>query len=108
MYAPGIGEYLCVDNVLKAHASVYHLYQQKYKNSFGGKIGITLSSRFFYANKDEDDSDIVDRAMQYQVQNLFINFCANKFDCFIVRMVGPSYIWKWWKLSSCYDRKYCK
>lgn len=62
----GIGEYLCVDTVLKAHAVVYHLYKNKYYNKFNGKIGISLSSRFFYA-KYENDTNIVDRAMQYQV-----------------------------------------
>lgn len=65
IYMPGIGEYYCIDNVIKSHAKAYHLYQKNYKAKFGGKIGITLSSRFFYSTTN--DSDIIDRAMQYQV-----------------------------------------
>lgn len=43
----------------------YRLYQKYYKKKLGGKIGITLSSRFFYSTTN--DTDVVDRAMQYQV-----------------------------------------
>lgn len=69
VYAPGVGEYYCVDNVLKAHATVYHLYSNKYRKLYGGKVGITLISRFFYdAGHSDADVDIVDRAMQYQVR----------------------------------------
>lgn len=33
----GIGEYHCVYNLLKAHASVYHLYNNTFRNKQGGK-----------------------------------------------------------------------
>lgn len=33
----GIAEYLCTHNLLKAHASVYHLFNKQYKPLFGGK-----------------------------------------------------------------------
>lgn len=65
VYMPGIGEYYCIDNVIQSHAKAYHLYQKLYKQKFGGKIGITLSSRFFYSTTN--DTDTIDRAMQYQV-----------------------------------------
>lgn len=32
----GIAEYLCTHNLLKAHASVYHLYQQEFRPKYGG------------------------------------------------------------------------
>lgn len=41
-------EYLCIDNVLKSHALVYRLYRKHFHERFGGKVGITLSSNFFY------------------------------------------------------------
>lgn len=59
----GIGEYLCVDNVLKAHATAYRLYRKEFQPHYHGKIGITLNSQFFYSNQ----SGAVDRAMQFNV-----------------------------------------
>lgn len=61
----GVGEYLCGHNILKAHAAAYHLYKDSYYNRFKGKVGITLSSRFFYS--DVNDTNVVDRAMQFSV-----------------------------------------
>lgn len=87
-------EYLCADNVLKAHAEVYHLYREKYHSRFGGKIGITLSSNFYYPahpKGDSTDEDMVNRALQFQVQKQFsfIKLCdlfkytfpTNSLDC---------------------------
>lgn len=64
VYAPGVGEYLCGQTVLLAHSEVYHLYKRKFAKTQNGKIGITLSSRFFY-QKDNKTEDAVDRAMQF-------------------------------------------
>lgn len=58
----GAREYKCSTNVLMAHASVYHLYQEKYQSQFKGKIGIVLNSDCHYG-KPED----VDRAFQFRV-----------------------------------------
>ncbi|KAF2902682.1 hypothetical protein ILUMI_03503 [Ignelater luminosus] len=43
----GISDYLCGHNLLKAHASAYHLYKNKYESKQKGKIGITLVSHWF-------------------------------------------------------------
>lgn len=61
----GIGEYYCIDNIIKSHASAYHLYRDKYYNKFFGKISITFNSRFFFSKKN--DNDLVDYAMQFWV-----------------------------------------
>lgn len=58
-------EYLCMDNTLKGHALAYHLYRKKYAKNFKGKIGITISSRYFYSK--EDNADVVNRALQFQL-----------------------------------------
>lgn len=62
----GIGEYLCSLNVLKAHAVAYRLYENRYKEKFNGKIGITLDTEFFYGNETD-----VDRSLQFHVSKLF-------------------------------------
>lgn len=63
--AHGVGEYLCGHNVLKAHATVYHLYKNSFYGRQQGKVGITLSANFFYS--ETNDTVVVDRAMQFQV-----------------------------------------
>ncbi|CAG4965354.1 myrosinase 1-like [Colias croceus] len=42
----GIAEYLCTHNLLKAHASVYHLFNRQYRPVYGGKIGMSLDSNW--------------------------------------------------------------
>lgn len=69
IWAPGVGEYLCIDHVLKSHATAYHLYKTKYFKKQGGKVGITFDSLFYYP-KTEYDVDAVDRAMQFTVNFL--------------------------------------
>lgn len=63
----GVGEYYCIDTIIKAHAVVYHLYKNKYYPKYGGKIGITLNSRYFFSANN--DKELVDRAMQFWVRN---------------------------------------
>lgn len=68
--AHGVAEYLCGHTVLKAHAVTYRLYKNSFFDRFNGKIGITLSSRFFYS--DSNDTITIDRAMQFSV-SLVVN-----------------------------------
>lgn len=63
----GVGEYYCIDTILKAHATAFHSYKNKYYAKFRGKIGITLNSRFFFSMVN--DTDLVDYAMQFWVNN---------------------------------------
>ncbi|XP_055841529.1 myrosinase 1-like [Episyrphus balteatus] len=63
VYAPGVADYLCIDNTLKAHAATYHSYKSRFAKTQGGRLGITLDSRFFFSRTN--DEDIVDRGMQY-------------------------------------------
>lgn len=43
MKANGKGGYLCTHYLLLSHARAYHLYQDKYKATQNGRIGIVLS-----------------------------------------------------------------
>lgn len=70
--ARGVGEYLCGDTVLKSHALVYHMYQELYASRFHGKIGITLSSRYFYSPTNSTYD--VDRALKFHVHAIFLDF----------------------------------
>ncbi|XP_055842676.1 myrosinase 1-like [Episyrphus balteatus] len=61
--SPGVGDYICFNNILKAHAATYHLYRSKYFEKQGGRMGITLDT-FFGVSKTNNEAD-VDRALQY-------------------------------------------
>ncbi|XP_055550374.1 myrosinase 1-like [Wyeomyia smithii] len=67
VHAPGVGEYLCAHHVLLSHATVFHLYDEKYRKEQAGSVGITLSGRFFYPANSKTGPDVVDRALQYQL-----------------------------------------
>jgi len=64
VYAPGLGDYICADTTIRAHAAAYHLYQRKYRKEQKGKVGITLSSQFYFSRQPENQ-EIVDRAMHF-------------------------------------------
>ncbi|XP_054742309.1 myrosinase 1-like [Anastrepha obliqua] len=67
VHSPGVADYLCMDNTLRAHAAAYRAYKAKYFSAQGGKIGITISSRFYYNQQNGGDESIVERAMQYSL-----------------------------------------
>ncbi|KAK2576538.1 hypothetical protein KPH14_005860 [Odynerus spinipes] len=35
----GVGEYICGENMLKAHARAYRIYQQEFKDTYNGSLG---------------------------------------------------------------------
>ncbi|XP_018320791.1 myrosinase 1-like [Agrilus planipennis] len=43
----GIGEYLCANTILKAHARTYHLYNDTYRPDQNGTIGIALFANWY-------------------------------------------------------------
>ncbi|KAL4702048.1 hypothetical protein ACJJTC_012496 [Scirpophaga incertulas] len=53
--ATGIGEYICAKNVLLAHAKVYHLYNDHYRQLQNGSIGISISCTWFDPASDTFD-----------------------------------------------------
>ncbi|KAM3959861.1 myrosinase 1 [Aphomia sociella] len=40
--AKGVMDYVCIKNILLAHARVYRLYVKEYKNKYNGSVGISL------------------------------------------------------------------
>lgn len=67
--APGINlhlyaEYICMHNVLKAHAKVYHMYDEEFRPTQKGKIGIVNPCQYYFS-KEENDTQTRDVAFQY-------------------------------------------
>lgn len=62
----GVGDYLCVHNVLQANAAVYRLYKEKYFKKQRGKVGICLNSVFAWP-LNKTDAIAAERAMQFDL-----------------------------------------
>ncbi|XP_046823275.1 myrosinase 1-like [Vespa crabro] len=62
----GIGEYICGENILKAHARVYRMYQKEFKDIYNGLVGINAHVKNFYP-KHENDSESVEIAFQFSI-----------------------------------------
>lgn len=65
--ASGIGEYLCIQSILISHAKAYHLYKNKYAQSQGGRVSITLNSRYYYPKDETVDQSVIERALQFRL-----------------------------------------
>ncbi|CAG9856929.1 unnamed protein product [Phyllotreta striolata] len=62
---PGVNEYICGHNLLKAHANAYHLYEDIFKPTQQGKISIGINIPWFQP-KTRFDEDIEAVATRYQ------------------------------------------
>ncbi|XP_025830274.1 myrosinase 1-like isoform X1 [Agrilus planipennis] len=61
---PGIADYLCGHNLLKAHAAVYHLYNTTYKSKYKGKIAISINAEWLEP-KSIGDEAAAERVRQF-------------------------------------------
>lgn len=75
----GIGEYICAENMLKAHARVYRMYQKEFKDIYNGSLGINAHSRNFFP-KHENDSESVEIAFQFSIGWLLHPIFSEKGD----------------------------
>lgn len=76
----GIAEYMCAKHLLLAHAKAYHIYDEEFRASQGGTIGITLSM-IWYEPETEKDEEAAEDTTQFEVkykQVIFIFFLRNK------------------------------
>ncbi|XP_047121392.1 myrosinase 1-like [Schistocerca piceifrons] len=66
--ASGIGDYLSTHTVIKAHARVWHLYDEQYRPTQNGSVGITLNINGLEpATNSTEDAEASDRARQFQM-----------------------------------------
>ncbi|XP_010862373.4 lactase-phlorizin hydrolase isoform X1 [Esox lucius] len=66
---PGDAPYRVAHNLLKAHAKVYHTYDEKYRKSQGGLVSIALNADWTEPKDLQNPREIVaaDRALQFQL-----------------------------------------
>ncbi|KOC69583.1 Myrosinase 1 [Habropoda laboriosa] len=63
---PGFGEYLCIHNVLKAHARAYRIYESEFKKDKKGEVGV-LVNLFGYMPRSADDEYAAEVSFQFNV-----------------------------------------
>ncbi|XP_049837071.1 myrosinase 1-like [Schistocerca gregaria] len=64
--APGIGDYLATHTVIKAHARVWHLYDEQYRATQNGSVGITLNMDWPEPETNStEDAEAAERARQF-------------------------------------------
>lgn len=64
----GISDYLCAHNILKAHAQVYHMYDEEFRNKQKGVISIVANSDWYEpASNSDKDLEAQERGMQFSV-----------------------------------------
>ncbi|XP_047122106.1 myrosinase 1-like [Schistocerca piceifrons] len=66
--ASGIGDYLATHTIVKAHARVWHLYDEQFRASQNGSVGITLNMDWPAAlTNSTEDEEAGERARQFQM-----------------------------------------
>ncbi|XP_012218638.1 myrosinase 1-like [Linepithema humile] len=58
------GKYLCMHNILKAHAKIYHIYQTEFRKQQKGQVGIVISCPGAFP-KTPNDTAAVDAIFQF-------------------------------------------
>ncbi|ERL86195.1 hypothetical protein D910_03607 [Dendroctonus ponderosae] len=76
LVAPGLnlvgdGLYQCSYILLKAHARVYHIYDEEFKPNYGGKVGMALNTNWFDPTTDTaEDIEAQERVLQFMASFL--------------------------------------
>lgn len=74
----GVGNYLCSETLLKAHAESFHLYNESYRAQQNGRIMISINS-IWYEPSDPENAEqvaLAEVANQFKVShNVLLNIC---------------------------------
>lgn len=62
----GIGEYLCMHNMIKAHARAYRIYEKEFKNNYNGQVGFLINI-MAYIPRNLTDLQAAEVAFQFNV-----------------------------------------
>ena len=65
---PAEQPYKCAHTILKSHAMAYRIYESEFKETQGGKCGITIDSGWYEPASDKpEDIEAAERAVQFKV-----------------------------------------
>lgn len=52
----GLGEYMCIHNVLKSHAAAYRIYDSEFRSKYNGEVGVVLDVMAYMPKNFEFDA----------------------------------------------------
>ncbi len=85
--------YICAHNVVKAHAKAWRIYDDEYRSTQQGKMGITLNCDWSEPKNRSDPEHVLamDRSVHFRVRrnDKFLIFFANDYEL-TVWLVGQS------------------
>ncbi|KAG5889224.1 hypothetical protein JTB14_018647 [Gonioctena quinquepunctata] len=58
-------EYVCVHNLVRAHARAWHIYDEEFRGKQGGVIGITLDSAGYVPASDSEEDKVATETKYY-------------------------------------------
>ncbi|KAB0804171.1 hypothetical protein PPYR_01141 [Photinus pyralis] len=77
----GIADYLCDHNALKAHAKIYRLYQNDFKPTQQGQVGISIDLQWYEPATDSlDDLNATKRVIQFEIDKYLHPIFTKKGD----------------------------
>lgn len=59
-----MGHYICLHNALKAHAALYHMYDEEFRPEQQGQIGLTVACDG-WVTTDDTDITVVDQFFKF-------------------------------------------
>ncbi|KAJ8963365.1 hypothetical protein NQ318_018838 [Aromia moschata] len=74
---PGISSYKCVHNVLRAHAKAWHIYDEEFRATQNGKLGIVIDSNWFEPGSDSEEDQTAAETKRQFVFGWFANAIFN-------------------------------
>nr|AHZ59655.1 glycoside hydrolase family 1 [Phyllotreta striolata] len=72
--SPGEAEYLCVKNLLLAHATAWNIYQKDFKAKYEGEVGIVIDSNWW---EPENSTDVEDQQASETMLQFTFGLYAN-------------------------------
>lgn len=77
-FRPGTLPYIVAHNLIKAHAEVWHLYNDKYRATQKGVISMTINSDWSEPRNPykQEDYDAARRVVQVQNNHIFQQTCV--------------------------------
>ncbi|KAJ8924532.1 hypothetical protein NQ315_007330 [Exocentrus adspersus] len=64
IHSPGVGEYLCTHNFLKAHARAWHIYDEEFRSKQNGSISLVIDTPWYEPETPEDE-EAAERKRQF-------------------------------------------
>ncbi|CAK1543671.1 unnamed protein product [Leptosia nina] len=55
--SPGIGNFICVKNLMLAHARAYRIYDKEFRPKYNGKVGLTNNHVWYEPNTPDDEEN---------------------------------------------------